>query len=175
MCCLLPLLWIGLGWMPDQLKVEMKGEGEPTIVADGTVLHGEEHGTWGGGTVWRFYLRKGMEWKDVVIRLPQGKGAEDVGRVELQKWKLVKRGKRGAGLARLAEGENEWRFADPAFEWTRLASEKVLVGLAGMELLLLGMSWASARRKRKGEWRESLPPTISRKASWKRTRRSPPT
>lgn len=158
-CGLLPLLWVGLGWMPDQVKVEMKGDGEPTIVADGTVLHGEEYGTWGEGTVWRFYIRKGMAWKGMIFLLPQGKGAEDVGRVELQKWKLLKRGKRGSGLARVEEGENGWRFTAPTFEWTRLASGKVSAGLAGVELLLLGISWVAAKRKQ-GGWKESLPSAL---------------
>ena len=60
MCFLLPLLWAGFGWMPAQVKMEMKGGEAPAIVADGTVLHGEEYGAWGEGTAWRFYLREGM-------------------------------------------------------------------------------------------------------------------
>ena len=71
LCFLLPVLWVGFGWMPDQVKLEMKGAEAPAIVEDGMVLHGEEHRAWGEGTVWRFYLRKGMEWKDVVFRLPR--------------------------------------------------------------------------------------------------------
>ncbi|MBP5788076.1 MAG: hypothetical protein J6Y19_09720, partial [Kiritimatiellae bacterium] len=137
------------------MKMEMKGGEAPAIVADGTVLHGEEYGAWGEGTAWRFYLREGMAWDNLAFRLPEGKGAGDMGKVELQKWKLVKRGKKGAGLVRVEE--NDWRFAAPAFEWTGLASEKVSAGLAGVELLLLGLSWASARRKREERWKDLWP------------------
>lgn len=150
---LLPLLWVGFGWMPDQVKMETRGREEPALVAGGSVLHGEEYGAWIRGTVWRFYLREGMEWDHLVFRLPEGKGAEDVGRVELQKWKLLKRGKSGAGLVRAEGVENGWRFADPKFEWTGIASGKMAAGLAIAALLLLGMSWAFAKRDREESWR----------------------
>lgn len=91
MFAVLPLCWAVFGWMPDQVKVRMRGweEAPGSIMTNGAALAGEEYGEWSGGRVFRFYLRSGMVWKDLVFRFPGATGPEAVERVELQKWKLL--------------------------------------------------------------------------------------
>lgn len=162
-CLVLPLVWIGLGWMPDQVKVAWRGEEEAPVAlaSGGEVLHGEDVGRWRGGRVWRFYLREGMAWEDLAFRLAEGKGAGDVEEVELQKWKVLKFGKKGAGLEPVEGMENGWRFGNPRFECVGFASKKVAVGFVGLEAVLLGLAWWFAKRNRGERWRTLLWPTVS--------------
>lgn len=159
---LVPLLWIALGWMPDQVKIQWRGnERNPiAIVADGAVLQGEDYGKWAEGTVWRFYLREDMAWGNVSFRLPEGKGPSDVGRVDLQKWKLLKLGKAGAELELVEAAGNIWRFATPRFANAGFASRAVACGLAGVEAVLLGVSWLFTRRHREEKWKTLWPAVV---------------
>ena len=163
LCAVLPLLWAILGWMPQQVIVWMKGgDAAPgSIVANGSALAGEEYGQWSGGRIFRFYLRAGMEWKDIVFRLPFIEGAESVERVELQKWKLVSYRKLGCRLEERGRGSGEFFFSNPRFDTMGLAAGKVVWALAGMELLLVAMSWWFARHHREESWKPLLPPAIA--------------
>lgn len=159
-CALLPMLWLGLGWLPAQVKVEARGTNPVGLEAGGAVLQGEEHGAWGEGTVWRFYLREGMGWKDLAFRLPVGMDESDVGRVRLEKWKLISLGKDGAGLERKDGGANDYVFRNPRFETVGLAQGKIPLGLAGGEVLLLGVSWWFAKRHREERWKTLWPSVL---------------
>ena len=160
LCALLPLWVVAFGWMPDQVKVEVRGAEPVALVADGLVLQGEEHGVWKEGTVWRFYLREGMVWKDLAFRLPEGMDAEDVGRVRLEKWKLLSLGKAGNGLERKDGGANEYIFREPRFERVGLLQGKIPLGLAGAVVFLLGLSWWFAKRHRGEHWKTLLPSVL---------------
>ena len=151
-CAALPLLWAVLGWMPDQVRIQMKGGQPPALVVGGTVQQGEKYGAWQDGTVWRFYMREGMAWENLEFRLPEGMGAEDVGRVALQKWKLVVLEKEGKGLERVAGSENGFRFTEPAGGRVGMASGCVEWGLWGAEMVLLAASWLAARKRREYRW-----------------------
>lgn len=154
-CALLPLLWAGLGWMPDQIKIYMRGsEDAPgAIVGNGTALAGEKYGTWNGGRVFRFYLQKGMDWERLSFRFPGESGAEGVERIELQKWKLVTLGKAGGGLERSGEGAGEYVFPDPRFDSAGVAGGMIPLGVASAEALLLAVAWLCAKRHREETWR----------------------
>lgn len=163
LCAVLPLLWAALGWMPQQVKIRMRGwDAAPgSIVANGSALTGEECGEWRGGRVFRFYLRAGMEWKDIVFRLPRAEGAESVERVELQEWKLLSCRKSGRGLEERGRGSGEFFFPNPRFDAMELADGKVVGALAGLELLLVAVSWWFARRHREESWKTLLPPAVA--------------
>lgn len=163
-CGLFPLLWIALGWMPDQVKVRWKGEDSPTfspcIVAGETMLQGETVGTWEGGIVWRFYLREGMGWKELAFRLPPGKGPENIGRIDLQKWRMLRFGKNGGDLVPAGGGKNAWRFANSRFSSSGFASRGVGEGLMVLEVLLLGLAWIFAKRHCVEHWKTLAPPVV---------------
>ena len=127
---------------------------------DGQALQGENYGKWEEGRVWRFYLREGMQWKNLSFRLPEGKGGGDVGSIELQKWKLLKMGKAGAGLEPAEGVENVWRVGDVRFESAGFASRGVALGLTGLEALLLGGSWLFARFHRREQWKKLWPSAV---------------
>lgn len=146
--------------MPDQVKVEARGREPVALLADGAVLQGEEHGVWKEGTVWRFYLRDGMVWKDLAFRLPEGMDGNGVGRVRLEKWKLFSLSKAGAGLERKDGESNEYLFRNSRFERVGLAQGKVPLGLLGAEVLLLGLSWGFAKRHREERWKTLLPSVL---------------
>lgn len=158
-----PLLWAVLGWMPDQIKVRMRGweEAPGSIMANGTALAGEEYGEWNGGRVFRFYLRSGMVWKDLVFRFPGATGPEAVERVELQKWKLLSLCKRGNGLAEREPGTAEYVFANPRFDSVGVAGGKAAWALAVLEVLLAALSWWCAGRHREEAWKTLLPAAIA--------------
>lgn len=161
-CALLPLLWVGLSWMPDQLHVYWRGEdANPVSIRwDGQRLQGEDYGKWSEGRVWRFYLREGMQWKDLSFCLPEEKGGRDVGCIVLQKWKLLKMGKAGAGLEPTEGLENVWRFGDARVESAELASWRVALGLTGLESLLLGVAWLFVRFHRREQWKKLWPSAV---------------
>ena len=125
LCALVPLWYVAFGWMPDQVKVYMRNSvSEPvSIVADDSILLGEDYGTWEDGRIWRFYLREGMEWKDLAFRLPGDAGVDAVARIELQKWKLLSLGKAGTGLEKAETGNNEFRYPKARFEQIGFASK----------------------------------------------------
>lgn len=161
-CALLPLLWIAVSWMPNQVKVYWRGDAPRPVAleADGMVLQGEDYGSWKGGMVWRFYLREGMEWKNLTFLLPQGRGSGDVERIDLQKWKLLRLEKVGAELEPAGGDENGWRFAKPRFTGVGFGSRSAACGLAGLEALLLGLSWLFAKRHREEQWKTLAAPTL---------------
>jgi hypothetical protein len=146
-----------LGWMPDQVKLQWKGATSsslaPAIVIGGVVLHGEPVGAWEGGDVLRFYLREGMDWKDLTFRMPPNKGPEDVGRIDLQKWKLLLLGKDGRELVPTGTGGDTLRFDSPRFDHAGFASRNSMAGFFAVELLLLGLSWLFAKCHREERWK----------------------
>lgn len=160
LCAVVPLCWVGIGWMPTQVKVEVRGAAPAVLVAGETVLLGEEHGSWKGGGVWRFYLREGMAWKDLTFRLPKGMDGGDVGWVKLEKWKLLSLKRRGTGLERKTGDENDFVFQNPSFERVGLVIGKISLVLAGMELALLCLSWWCAKRHHEERWRTLLPSAL---------------
>lgn len=162
LCALVPLWYVAFGWMPDQVKVYMRNPvTEPvSIVADDSILLGDDYGTWAEGRIWRFYLRDGMEWASLAFRLPGDAGADAVARIELQKWKLLSLGKAGTALGKAEAGNNEYRDPKPRFERMGFASKTVGMGLAGVECLLFALSWLFARRHREEHWRTLLPSVL---------------
>lgn len=160
LCALVPLWIVTFGWMPDQVKVEVRGTEPVALLADGLMLQGEEHGHWKEGTVWRFYLKEGMAWQDLAFCLPEGMLASGVKRVELQKWKLVKWGKDGIQLGPMAGGGNVWRFTDSKFDRLSFASGKIALAFGILEMLLLGVSWGFAKWKREQRWQEIWLPAL---------------
>ena len=161
-CALVPLWVVSFGWMPDQIKVYMRGPiGEPiSIVAQDATMLGEEYGTWPEGHIWRFYLREGMEWTDLAFRLPGDSCSESVERIELQKWKLLSLVKKGKGLEQSGSAGNVYRYPNPRFERVAFASKTTSVGLMGLECLLFVLSWFSACRHREEPWRALLLPVM---------------
>lgn len=160
-CAAVPMWALAFGWQPDEVLVYMQwvGAKQIKVVADGTVLAGKRLGTWKGegGHKWGFHLQKGMKWEELSFRLPPGEEPDAVARVELRKWHLVRLSKAGRSMGRVAGTDDEFAFRDPRFEhiglvwgtWTRV--------LAGVEVLLLGLScWAAARCR--GETWKSLVP-----------------
>ena len=134
LCAIVPLWWMAFGWMPDQVKIFVKGTGEVpwSITTGGITLRGEDYGVFQGNHVWRFYLRQGMEWKDLAFVLPDGVGREAVECVELQKWKLVSLGKSGRCLVKNGgDVPNEFRFPSSRFERVGFVSRKIALGLLG--------------------------------------------
>ena len=70
LCALLPAFWTVLGWMPDQVKVLMRGREEApgAVVADGNAIGGMPYGTWSGGNKFRFFLPATAEWSKTQLR-----------------------------------------------------------------------------------------------------------
>lgn len=161
-CALLPLLWVAFGWMPDQVKVQWKGDDAypVTIVSDDLLVQGEAYGQWSEGTEWRFYLRNGMEWKDLSFRLASGKGPENLGRIDFQKWKLVKFSQSGSELVPAKGGEQLWHFPSGQLGRMGFASAKTAVGLAMVEMFLFGLSFLFAKCRGKEGWKELLPSVL---------------
>lgn len=157
-CAVFPMMGMAFGWMPDQVKIAVRGGANaPSIVVDDLVLQGEAWGEWEEGTVWRYYLREGMKWKELAFLFPEGKGATDVGRVDLQRWKLILLGKAGTALELTDENQNEWRFVNPKFDSVRITSRGSAWGLAGLEILLWGMACLFAKRGHGEKWERLLP------------------
>lgn len=159
---LFPLLWIAFGWMPRQVKVEMRGNvTTPVAVATrNVVLQGQEHGRGKEGSVWKFYLRNGMQWNQLAFRLPEGMDERHVVRVWIEKWKLVALGKPGTGLQRKEGRTNDYVFANPRFEWVGVAQGAVPPLLAGVEVLILGVSWWCSKRHREERCKTLLPSVL---------------
>lgn len=157
-----PLLWAVLGWMPDQIKVRMRGweEAPGPIKANGTALAGENYGEWRGGRVFRFYLHSGMAWQTLVFCFPGASGMETVESIELQKWKLLSLGKKGSRLTERASGTAEYVFAAPRFDLVGVAGGTVVWALIVLELLLAVLSWWCARQHREESWKKLFPPAI---------------
>lgn len=159
---MLPMLWAGLGWMPDQVKVYMRGteEAPGAIAGNGASLAGEPYGVWEGGRGFRFYLQTGMEWEKLAFRFPGKSGAEGVERIELQKWKLLAMGKDGRGLKPSGTTEGEYVFGNPSFERVQVAGGGIPAGVACAEALLLLVSWICAKRHHE-EGGRSLWPAVA--------------
>lgn len=155
LCAILPLLWAGLGWMPDQVKVYMRGfdESPGAIVADGSSLAGENYGKWAGGRIFRFYLPRNTDWHRLRFRFPGKAGAKDVERIELQKWKVVSFGKKEEDLAESGDGPGEYVFGNSRTGMPGVVAGKILWGIVCAELSLLAVSWIRARRNREEDWR----------------------
>lgn len=149
---LLPAFWMELAWWPDQVKVYMVGDGEkpPAIVSNGMEWKGEQKERWPGGRVYRFYLLSGMEWDDLLFRLPEGKGPSDVRRIDLQKWKFLKLEKDGTKLEPAEGASGLWRFGDAGFDRAGFVSWTGVAAFFAVEAALLGLSWLAARLKRTG-------------------------
>ena len=162
LCALVPLWYVAFGWMPDQVKVYMRGaSADPVfIVADGATMLGEDYGAWAAGRIWRFYLREGMEWKNLAFRLPGDLDAAAVERIELQKWKFLFLGKGGARLEKAESAHNEYRYPKPRFEQIGFASKTIGMGFLGLEFLLFAISWIFARRHREEHWHILLPSVL---------------
>lgn len=161
-CALLPLMWTAMGWMPDQVKVYMRGEENENAVAlycDKQLLWGENYGRWAEGWIWRFYLRDGMRWRDLEFRLPPGKVPEDIKSIDYQKWKFLIMKADGAGLVPVGAGDG-WQFDELRFEHFGFASHSVAWGIALTELLLLSLSYLFARRHREEAWNTLFGPVV---------------
>lgn len=161
-CAVLPLLWAGLGWMPDQVKIYMAGNTETpgAVVGNGVALAGEIYGNWPGGRIFRFYLPNNLGWDKLAFRLPGQSGAAGVARIELQKWKLVSLSKSGRGLEPGGKGQDEYVFPDPRFDGAGVAGGMIPRGLAGAEILLLALSWICACRHREETWLSLCPVAV---------------
>lgn len=162
-CALIPLWWVVLGWMPDQVKVWMRGWNEaPGVIAvNGTTLSGEEYGEWSAGRIFRFYLQKGMPWKDLVFSFPGTSGTAAVERVELQKGKLFALRKKGHGLTALGDESEQAVFSHPGFDAVGFAGGKITWAFVLLEMLLAGLSWWCARYHRAESWRTLSPPALA--------------
>ena len=161
-CALVPLWYVAFGWMPDQVRIYMRGQEAPgAISANGTGILGEYYDDWRGGREFRFYLRAEMEWKDLVFHFPGASGAGGVERVELQKWKVLSLGKAGSGLVKSGQGAHEYVFMNPRFDSVGFARGKVIWVFAALEVLLAILSWWSARRCHVESWKDLLPPTLA--------------
>ena len=160
-CGVFPVLWMGLGWMPDQVKIYMRGtEALPgAIVSDGTLLLVEDYGLWKEGRVFRSYMRDGMDWASLSFRFPGKTGHACVERIVLEKWKLFSLGKAGSELKKKDGTTDEYIFGNPHFDTVRLARGKVTWALGVVELLLLGMSCVAARRRCE-EWKTLWPSVV---------------
>lgn len=158
----LPLLYVGFGWIPDRVKIELAGNSAqiPALVADGVVLRGNERAGLAGGTLWKFYLQDGMDWKDLAFRLPPGMDGSCVRRVRLEKWKLFALEKQGSELVVREGAGNDYAFPDPRGGKIGFADGRIALVLAGAELMLLGLSWLAARRHRPERWGTLLPSAI---------------
>ena len=159
----LPLLGVLLGWLPDQVMIRMRGwnEAPGAILANGAALAGKDYGEWRGGRVFQFYLQSGMRWSDLVFRFPGETGIDAVERVELQKWKLLSLGKKGSELRERDAGTAEYVFPDPEFDYVSFVGEKECWGVAGLELLLVILSWWCARRHQEEKWKTLLLPAMA--------------
>ena len=161
LCAVLPLWWVLFGWMPDQIRMYMRGAEAPgSVVAEGTTLVGEDIGTWADGHVFRFYLRKDMKWNALAFRLPGNMGTDGVGRIELQKWKLLAFRKTGRELVPSGDAPNEYIFDSPGFGQIGIAAGKISLGVALLELVALAISWGAARRHRPECWKMLWPPVL---------------
>lgn len=161
LCAVLSLWWALFGWMPDQVRMYMRGTNAPgSIVASGTALAGEDLGGWEGGRVFRFYLQKDMKWSELTFRLPGDAGTDGVSCIELQKWKLISFRKDGVALVPSGDVEGEYVFAAPGLGRIGIAAGKISLGLALLEMALLGLSWWSARRHRPEPWKTLMPPVL---------------
>lgn len=154
-----PLCWAVFGWMPDQVKIRMRGwESTPgTIAANGTAMGGEEYGEWAGGRVFRFYLPANVEWKDLVFRFPGASGPAAVEWIDLQKAKLFSLTKAGNGLVPCGDGQDEYVFANPRFDTLGLVEGKIAWALATTEMLLFLLSCWWAHRRREEAWKSLFP------------------
>lgn len=159
----LPLCWAVLAWMPDQVKIWMRGwdEAPGVIEVNGTTMSGEEYGEWNAGRIFRFYLQRGMRWKDLVFRFPGTSGATAVERIELQKGKLLALRKKGYGLATLGDATDKFAFSHPRFDGVGFAGGKITWTFAVLEMLLAGVSLWCARHHREESWRTLLPPALA--------------
>lgn len=152
-CALVPMLWMGFGWMPDQVKVYMRGSEMPgNIVSGERALRGEGYGTWKGGKVFRFYLRGNMNWKDLAFTFPGDSGAFAVEKISLQKWKWISLSKSGQGLQRKEGEDSEFFFPNPSFEAIGFADGPLTTALGVIELLFGGLSWYYAKRHHERYW-----------------------
>ena len=160
-CGLFPILWVGFGWMPDQVKIYMRGTEElpGAIVTDGTALLAEDYGLWANGRLFRFYMRGWMDWKGLSFRFPGKTGTQSVDRIVLEKWKLVALGKAGSELKKKEGTADEYIFDNPRFDTVGLARGKVTWTLGVVELMLLGMSWVAARRHPEA-WKSLWPSVV---------------
>jgi hypothetical protein len=155
LCALVPLWIVAFGWVPDQVKVHVRGDNAApvSIVVDGSTILGEKSGAWANGRIWRFYLREGMGWKDLSFLLPGDSGADAVEWIALQKWKLLSLGKSGRGLEK---AENRYRYPHSRFERIGFVSKMAAMGFAGLECFLFALSWCFARRHLEERWRTLL-------------------
>lgn len=157
-----PLLWLAFGWIPDRVKIELgaKSRHIPALVSGDVVLRGFERAGTDGGTLWKFYLKEGMEWDNLAFRLPEGMNERGVRRVCLEKWKLFALEKPVSELERKEGPGNDYVFRNPRSGKIRFAQGKTGWGLAGAELLLLGLSLWAAKRHRPERWKTLLPSVL---------------
>lgn len=140
----------------------MRGPEAPgSIVAAGTALLGEDIGAWQDGRVFRFYLRKDMKWNALAFHLPGNNGTGGVERIELQKWKLLSFSKTGTEIVPSADRPNEYVFDSQNFGRIGIAVGKMPLGLAFLEIVVLGISCWSARRHRPEPWKVLFPSVLS--------------
>lgn len=155
----IPLLCMGLGWVPDGVKLDLVGTSDwpPELVAGDAVLVGNVCSWMACGPRWQFHLRDGMDWGDLAFRLPPEMDAGCVRRVRLEKWNLLALDKPGTELERKQGPSNDYVFRNPRGGKIKIANRRTALGLAGAELVLLGISWWAARRHRPERWKTLLP------------------
>ncbi len=158
----IPLLYVAFGWIPDRVKFELGGNSKqiPALVAGDVVLRGFERAGTEHGTLWKFYLGGGMEWKDLVFRLPDGMDASSLGPVRLEKWKLFSREWPASDLEKLDGEWNDYVLRNPGSGRIGFAHRLTGLGLSMGELLLLGLSWWAAKRHRPERWKPLLPSVL---------------
>ena len=144
-CALWPVLWLGLSWMPHQLKVEAQRGMEVSIVAEGESKLGERYSETAETCIWRFFLPRSLELDDILFRVGNSDNPRGIKTVWMQKW-LFKFGRDGKELEVCPDGNNEFCFRGAGRTRISFASANVAWGVLLLELLLIASSFLFAKR-----------------------------
>ncbi|MBP5786197.1 MAG: sulfatase-like hydrolase/transferase, partial [Kiritimatiellae bacterium] len=146
-CAMWPVLWLGLSWMPHQVKVEAQRGVKVSIVAEGESKLGERYAETAEGCVWRFFLPRSLELENIRFRIGKLDNPMGIKTVWMQKW-LFKFGRDGKELEVYPDGNNEFCFRGPGKTRIAFASANVVWGVSLLELLVSAISCIFAKRKR---------------------------
>lgn len=136
-CLLLPISIFAIGWIPPQVKVEVSGHGENSVVvSDGAdELWGSRYGGRKDFDLWHFQLGRGMTLGQLVFQFSDSKDKQCIRRFFLQQWHLLDFEIDGTELEPLEGCPHRYALKSVHITHIKPLSLRIAIGMFCVEML----------------------------------------